>query len=144
MGYVLIGKDCSVSICFGAVVPATQTFPSQTTVKRFAKSISLNASVDTIDTSALCDNLEKMRPNRTRFEIELSLLVLDTGAIAYQKEGFGIKIEVKELSTLSTAKTYVGMVEKVSIEIADGEATTEKISVVGGIDGYAYTGVYEQ
>lgn len=142
MAYRTIGTDCSFTSVLGALVPATQTFGgTPVSLKSILKSIEVTEDLQTTDVNSLGDGLEKLRGIRSKFRVNFKLQIPDTGRTFAAAIGYGIKLAIKPLSSLSTAETYVGMVTNSEMSIEDGE-NIETVTVMGGIEGYTYTGVY--
>lgn len=141
MAYRLIGQDCAVqiSVSTAAHTGADPTYGSAVNIKTTgrARRVGIREELLTSDVSALGDSREKLRARRGKTSLEIENLVLDTGWLYYSSGtliGYVAKLEIKEISSLGSFKTWKGLITEWSGETPDGESV-ERITIACDADG---------
>ena len=141
----LIAADIAIQITLGGPVSlAGPTWLTAQSVITMCKSVHLTEGLSkVVDVAALADGLDKDRPQRSNFTVDLDLLVDATlGTLTDGKVGNYIRVDLKSLSSLTSYSSYVGYISERDHEASDGDAQKETVKVKGGVDGYTYTGMY--
>ena len=134
----IIGENCTVTIAFGGAQdgsPATFTADTYTCIARSARA---TTSVATVDVSALCDTVSKVQATKSSGTLELELLVDSVvGPICSLKEGYYVQVVLTLNGLTSAIKTYIGVVTGWGVNVANGEAVTETMTITLGANGVA-------
>lgn len=132
----LIGEDATVTFQFGSISSGgVLTWGGTlTTFTGKARRISVDDSVELANTKAIGDSRKKHRPHSGSTRIDLEGVV-GFGGYAFPSSqvtpiGQPCRLIIKELSSLSTPMTYIGIVEHWKGEIQSGEAQIESMSIM--------------
>jgi hypothetical protein len=132
----IIGENCTVTIAFGGLqdgTPATFTADTYTCIARSARA---TTSTATVDVSALCDTVSKVQATKSSGTLELELLVDSVvGPICSLKEGYYVQVVLTLNGLTSAIKTYIGVVTGWGVNVANGEAVTETMTITLGANG---------
>lgn len=132
----IIGENCTVTIAFGGLQdgsPATFTAETYTCIARSARA---TTSTATVDVSALCDTVSKVQATKSSGTLELELLVDSVvGPVCSLKEGYYVQVVLTLNGLTSAIKTYIGVVTGWGVNVANGEAVTETMTVTLGANG---------
>jgi len=132
----IIGENCTVTIAFGGLqdgTPATFTAETYTCIARSARA---TTSTATVDVSALCDTVSKVQATKSSGTLELELLVDSVvGPICSLKEGYYVQVVLTLNGLTGAIKTYIGVVTGWGVNVANGEAVTETMTVTLGANG---------
>ena len=132
----IIGENCTVTITFGGLqdgTPATFTAETYTCIARSARA---TTSTATVDVSALCDTVSKVQATKSSGTLELELLVDSAvGPICSLKEGYYVQVVLTLNGLTSAIKTYIGVVTGWGVNVANGEAVTETMTITLGANG---------
>ena len=130
----LIGENCVVTVAFGGYQdgsPGTFTAETYTCI---ARSVRFSTSVNSVDVSALCDTQNKAQVTKANGSVEVEFLVDSVvGPIFYGKDGYYCQIVVTPGSL--SAKTFVGVVTAIGLNVANEEAVTESATITLGANG---------
>lgn len=123
MAYHLIGGDAVLQIKFGGpATGGTPTWdPSPTVLTGSMRNITVRETVRTVDVSAASSTRERHRVTKGNTTITIEKFVSSTGSLGYNKVGYYIQVEFKELGSLATYKQYTGIVRDWQVSGGDAE-----------------------
>lgn len=140
MAQKIIGEDAAIQLKIGTPNNSgVIVFGSYITVTCTAQKITIDDSVELVNTKALCDARKKFRSHSGSSKIDIDLLVNISGfgfLLNSRATPIGLvcRVEVLEQSGLSTPVVFIGIIESWKGEISTGTATMEKLSITCDAD----------
>lgn len=134
MAFRTIGRDMAIQISMGGPADGTPTWGSAANYLCTARNVRINQSVDTVDVSGMCDSAKKFRVTKSEGRIELEGVVFSGGYTFADVNGpmIGnyIKVETKEVSSMSAYRSWIGVVTEWSWEAGGDDMQVERITVL--------------
>lgn len=137
MAFRLIGQDVAIRVTLGGSQDGTPNWGSATSIKAYARRISVTEGTEKSDVSALGDTIRVQRVRRGYQTLEIECLVPSTGPLFAGALMQYAKVEIMENALWNVYDVpYYGVVTDRTWEAPDGEQT-EKITVEVWADGAA-------
>ena len=135
----LIGEDISLEIQIGtqAAGGGEITWGTAASIEGIANKLEITETVEIIATRAFGDARKKKRATAGETMISIDHLVGITGWHYYSSGtliGRPVKVSVKELTSLSTAKSWEGVIQQWKWTANNGEAQAESIQIECDVD----------
>lgn len=131
MALRLIASDSVIEFGDGGVIDGTATTTSSS-VKALARRVMIDESIQgSIDCSGIGDAAVRLRPQKTRYRLELELLTENNTGLAAGEGNYGI---VRVGLNGTTSPTYAGMIMSNALDIVDNQETIQRIVIEGPAD----------
>jgi len=133
MAFPLVGGDSEIKLSIGQAADGTTpnygATPAPGNITGYCRHWSVRETVRTVNVAAPSSTREKHRVLQGSTTITIEDFVLSTGSVGYNMVGHYAKVEIKEKGTMSTFKTYEGIITVWELSSGDAEQV-ERIEVL--------------
>ena len=125
-------SSCATRLSTAIVTGGSITWGSSTpqTGRRMQET---NVTMSMADVSALEDSTVKNQPVKLSGRVTLEFLMASSGPRFSGKEGYALEATLKQSGT-DTGQVYAGVISEVSTSNPDGAPSTERVTIVLGVN----------